>query len=99
MNVIIETTPNGYQGVTEFVGAEFGNVEDIAPIVTEGNRSTVLELTFDGRTLAVWSVAHIEPIHEIPAYIMDHANAYALLLNESNDYPYLDWIDHTEETA
>lgn len=101
MQAIIETTPSDYQGATEFIGIEHPS-ENLHYLVGEyehGSSFTMLELIFDGRVLAVWSyvTADTQPIREVPEFIVNHANAWALLLQDNNDYPALDWIDHTKE--
>jgi hypothetical protein len=96
MQAIIETTSESYQGVTEFIGMQGPTMDDISAEYRKGNHRTVLELVFENQILAVWTHATTNgPANLIPAFIENHANAWALLLQDNNEYPYLDWIDHT----
>jgi hypothetical protein len=94
---IIETTSENYQGVTEFIGIQGPTMDDIAADYRQGNHHTVLELVFENQVLAVWTHATSDgPWNQIPEFILNHVNAWALLLQDNNDYPHLDWINHTE---
>ncbi len=97
MNVILQATPTDHQGVAEFAGIEGESLYHVAQTHRYGHRRTVLELVFENQLLATWEYASDAPITEVPDFIANHANAYALLLQDNNDYPHLDWIDHTEE--